>query len=1048
MEAFENYFKRADANQDGKISGSEAVAFFQGSDLPQQVLAQIWMYADQNKSGFLGRPEFFNALRLVTVAQGGHELKPDIVNSALYGPAAAKIPPPKINSVAAPTAQASPAVPQQQIQQPSPQMGQGALNAGQYAGARAPQTGIPPNMGLMRPNQPGVSQGFAGSVPSQMPGVSQGFAGSVPSQMPGGSQGFVGGVPTQSPLQRPGVSQGFGGGVPTQSPLQRPGVSQGFGGGVPSQSPLQRPGFSQGFGGAVPSQSPLQMPGGSQGLTGQSPGGGLGLAGGNTGMGPRPVGSNTLSGLSADWLGNRTVGAQPRAPATSDAFGLSSLTSTTGVTAQRPPAQQILSSLSQPAPPAGDSKALVLSDLYGLNSQPKPSTTVASSAPLSGFAQLDPLRSSQVQPTQVKQDLGAPAGGPAQPQWPKMSKADVSKYTKVFGEVDKDRDGRITGVEARNLFLSWKLPREVLKQVWDLSDQDNDGMLTLREFCIALYLMERHRQGADLPKALPDSLRFDEALLQATGLPAGAYAAGPAWQQQQQQAAAMAQRPPVPGVGPGMMRPPLPAGHMHPHAKAGQSQTRPSQPGVDNNNNHVVNRDISGAQEVAGAERKATEVEKQILDSKEKIAYFRNKMQDLVLYKSRCDNRLNEIMERALSDKREVESLAKKYEEKYKQVGEIASKLAVEEASIRDIHERKTELQNAVVKMEQGGSADGLLQVRADRIQYQLEELEKALLDRCKHFGLHVKPSSNSIELPFGWEPGVPEGALDWDEDWDKFDDEGFMVVKPNTTEVEHVSPSPKEKTASPSFWNEDSSIWNDDSPVAPSSNGHTKFDAESKHSEDESPGRRSTVEESPFVNSPRLKDDFNDRDGAESSVFGDQYANEASWNFDETDTDSVWGANTFDADNQRNSFYGPGSDFGLDPVRVNSPTASSVYGKKKSSFFDDSVPSSPSFSAAGFSPKFNDYSSFNYGRFDSFKTEDSGSFFGQDNKNSSNNNAFGRFDSISSSKGEQLSRFDSMGSSVNVGGHNRGFDSFDEADPFGSAGPFKASGSGSSPRF
>lgn len=33
-----------------------------------------------------------------------------------------------------------------------------------------------------------------------------------------------------------------------------------------------------------------------------------------------------------------------------------------------------------------------------------------------------------------------------------------------------------------------------------------------------------------------------------------------------------------------------------------------------------------------------------------------------------------------------VESLAKKYEEKYKQVGEIASKLAVEEAAIRDVH--------------------------------------------------------------------------------------------------------------------------------------------------------------------------------------------------------------------------------------------------------------------------------------------------------------------------------------------------------------------------
>jgi hypothetical protein len=40
-EAFEAYFRRADLNQDGRISGQEAVAFFQGANLPQQVLAQV-----------------------------------------------------------------------------------------------------------------------------------------------------------------------------------------------------------------------------------------------------------------------------------------------------------------------------------------------------------------------------------------------------------------------------------------------------------------------------------------------------------------------------------------------------------------------------------------------------------------------------------------------------------------------------------------------------------------------------------------------------------------------------------------------------------------------------------------------------------------------------------------------------------------------------------------------------------------------------------------------------------------------------------------------
>jgi epidermal growth factor receptor substrate 15 len=130
------------------------------------------------------------------------------------------------------------------------------------------------------------------------------------------------------------------------------------------------------------------------------------------------------------------------------------------------------------------------------------------------------------------------------------------------------------------------------------------------------------------------------------------------------------------------------------------------------------------------------------------------------------------------------------------------------------------------------------------------------------------------------------------------------------------------------------------------------------------------------------------------------------------------------DADNQRNSFFTSGDDFGLNPIRTDSPSAASVYGKKKSSFFDDSVPSSPSLSTAGFSPKFNDNSSFNYGRFDSFKTEDSG-FFPQDR--------------------DTLSRFDSMRSTTDYG-HRRTFDSFDDNDPFGSTGPFKASGS--PPRF
>lgn len=41
MDQFEAYFQKADLDRDGRISGPEAVSFFQGANLPKQVLAQV-----------------------------------------------------------------------------------------------------------------------------------------------------------------------------------------------------------------------------------------------------------------------------------------------------------------------------------------------------------------------------------------------------------------------------------------------------------------------------------------------------------------------------------------------------------------------------------------------------------------------------------------------------------------------------------------------------------------------------------------------------------------------------------------------------------------------------------------------------------------------------------------------------------------------------------------------------------------------------------------------------------------------------------------------
>ena len=53
--------------------------------------------------------------------------------------------------------------------------------------------------------------------------------------------------------------------------------------------------------------------------------------------------------------------------------------------------------------------------------------------------------------------------------------------------------------------------------MWDLSDQDKDGMLSFKEFCFAVYLMERFREQRPLPDVLPDGIWAEGISLPSTG---------------------------------------------------------------------------------------------------------------------------------------------------------------------------------------------------------------------------------------------------------------------------------------------------------------------------------------------------------------------------------------------------------------------------------------------------------------------------------------------------------------------------------------------------
>ncbi|KAF2312510.1 hypothetical protein GH714_034914 [Hevea brasiliensis] len=1029
---FDAYFKRADLDCDGQISGAEAVAFFQGSGLPKQVLAQVWMHADQRKAGFLGRQEFYNALKLVTVAQSKRELTPDIVKAALYGPASAKIPAPQINLAATPAPKAV---------TPAPQMAGTTSVAPQNFGIRPPQM----------PGNASTNQQYFSSQQSQIVRPSQAMPSNSVShpQLVPASQA----VPRGSTMAVPRPSNsnvstdwaGGGLGVPTTQNQSReispPPTQDGFGltasGLMPSVQP--RPQLTTG-------QTPSSIPKPQEAA----------VASNQSATKDSKVSGN---GFASESLFGDVFAAIPAQPAQSSSSAASSM-STLPVSVGIVPSS------------AGSQPSIKPNTLETLQS-------TFSQQPVGGHSagrqnQVVAAQSSAVTSSGLPVGAANSDSSQSQPPWPKMTQSGIQKYMKVFVQVDTDRDGKITGEQARNLFLSWRLPREVLKQVWDLSDQDNDSMLSLREFCTALYLMERYREGCPLPTTLPSSVMSDEILLSATSHLTASHGSG-TW------GPASGPRPPQVMMGPrpapaAATRPPRPPVH-HADEKQPPQQKRKvpvlEKHLVDQLSQEEQDSLNSKFQEAAQADKKVEELEKEIADSRQKIEFYRVKMQELILYKSRCDSRLNEVTERVAADKREVEAFAKKYEEKYKQSGDVASKLSIEEATFRDIQEKKMELYRAIVKMEQGGTADDAFKERAENIQSSLEELVKSVNERCKQYGLRAKPVS-LVELPFGWQPGIQEGAADWDENWDKFEDEGFTFVKELTLDVQNVVAPPKQK----SLVQKVTTPTNEDLSASPSkavakseeaaSLGEPILEKESTHDHSEngtarslpdSPAGKSTkdgqsheFQDSRFKegsgadSSPHAKEILSDMGGTEIS--GDKSSDEPGWGTFDThyDTESVWGFDSVsgkDLDHDKHSesslfdsmpstpAYNQGkSSFGFGDSVPSTP----AYNHGKNSFgFADSVPGTPAYNFGNSPRKFNegseDQSFDSISRFDSFNMHDSGLF-------QSPRHSLGRFDSMNSTRDADLSygfpsRFDSFRESRDSDqshGFSR-FDSFRDSD-------------------
>eukprot|EP01040_Poterioochromonas_malhamensis_P016317 gene16317-18495_t len=86
--AIDAWFIEIDTNFQGFIGGAEAVQFFKRSNLPKDMLREVWSLADNHKTGKLDRTQFFFAIRMITILcspiYAGSKPTIDLYNSSIH----------------------------------------------------------------------------------------------------------------------------------------------------------------------------------------------------------------------------------------------------------------------------------------------------------------------------------------------------------------------------------------------------------------------------------------------------------------------------------------------------------------------------------------------------------------------------------------------------------------------------------------------------------------------------------------------------------------------------------------------------------------------------------------------------------------------------------------------------------------------------------------------------------------------------------------------------------------------------------------------------
>ncbi|KAF6216262.1 hypothetical protein GE061_000602 [Apolygus lucorum] len=104
-----------------------------------------------------------------------------------------------------------------------------------------------------------------------------------------------------------------------------------------------------------------------------------------------------------------------------------------------------------------------------------------------------------------------PVAYPGGPVWV-VTPDERVKYDDLFISSDVDKDGYVSGLEVKDVFLQSGVPQAVLANIWGLCDIKQSGKLNSEQFALAMWMIHQKLKGIEppvtlTPEMIPPSMR-------------------------------------------------------------------------------------------------------------------------------------------------------------------------------------------------------------------------------------------------------------------------------------------------------------------------------------------------------------------------------------------------------------------------------------------------------------------------------------------------------------------------------------------------------------